>query len=152
FTFQFTNTASNATTVSWDFGDGNTSTDPNPTHTYQFTGSFQVTQIVTNACGSDTLIQVVGPTSIGDELFGNAIRVYPNPTEGQFWIEGLDIQAEELTLEVSDARGRTVFKQVETKVFGGFKYAFDLTRHAEGVYLVKISDGERTAYKRIVRE
>ncbi|MDX2249125.1 MAG: GEVED domain-containing protein, partial [Bacteroidia bacterium] len=30
FTFQFTNTASNATTVSWDFGDGNTSTDPNP--------------------------------------------------------------------------------------------------------------------------
>ncbi|MEZ4777087.1 MAG: T9SS type A sorting domain-containing protein [Bacteroidia bacterium] len=152
FTFQFNDASANGSSISWDFGDGNTSTDPSPTHTYQFTGSFQVTQIVTNDCGSDTLVQVVGPTSIGDELFGSAISVYPNPTVDQFWIEGLDIQAETLTIEVSDARGRTIMKQVENHVFGGFKYRFDLTQHAEGVYVVKISDGERTAYKRIVRK
>ncbi|MEZ4828067.1 MAG: GEVED domain-containing protein [Bacteroidia bacterium] len=151
FTFQFNDASANGSTIFWDFGDGNTSTDPSPTHTYQFTGSFQVTQIITNSCGSDTLVQIVGPTSIGDELFGNAISIYPNPTENQFWLEGLDITAETLTIEVNDARGRTIMKQVENHVFGGFKYRFDLTQHAEGVYVVKISDGERTAYKRIVK-
>jgi len=39
----------------WDFGDGNTDTVQNPSHTYTFDSSFTVTLIVTNAFGSDTL-------------------------------------------------------------------------------------------------
>ncbi len=38
----------------WDFGDGNTSTDQNPTHTYQNAGTYDVTLTVTNDCGPDT--------------------------------------------------------------------------------------------------
>lgn len=33
-TITFTNTTQNAHTYSWDFGDYNTSTEKNPTHTY----------------------------------------------------------------------------------------------------------------------
>ena len=39
----------------WDFGDGNTSTDQNPTHTYTEPGLYTVTLTVTNAYGSTTL-------------------------------------------------------------------------------------------------
>ncbi len=54
----FTNTSSNALTYSWSFGDGTTSTDPNPTHQYTSEGNFTVTLISTNASGcSDTLVQ-----------------------------------------------------------------------------------------------
>ena len=38
----------------WDFGDGAAASDANPTHTYLSAGSYQVTQTVSNAGGSDS--------------------------------------------------------------------------------------------------
>ena len=38
----------------WDFGDGNTSDDQSPSHSYSETGSFTVTLVVSNQVGSDT--------------------------------------------------------------------------------------------------
>ena len=44
--------------VLWDFGDGTTSTQANPTHTYSAPGSYTVSLTVTNAAGcSETLTQ-----------------------------------------------------------------------------------------------
>lgn len=55
-TVNFNNLTAAATGYNWDFGDGNTSTVRNPVHTYNTTGNFTVTLIVTNANGcSDTL-------------------------------------------------------------------------------------------------
>ena len=39
---------------SWDFGDGNASTDATPSHTYENVGSYTVTVTVTNMAGSDS--------------------------------------------------------------------------------------------------
>ncbi len=39
---------------SWDFGDGATSTDINPTHVYSQAGAFTITLEVSNEAGSDT--------------------------------------------------------------------------------------------------
>ncbi|GEM_PF-1343819 len=47
----------------WDFDDGNTSADPNPTHTYLASGTFTVTLTVTDpagASGTDTVTITVG--------------------------------------------------------------------------------------------
>lgn len=42
----------------WDFGDGNTSTEANPTHVYADTGIFDVGLIITNQLGcTDTLVR-----------------------------------------------------------------------------------------------
>ena len=41
----------------WDFGDGDISSEQNPTHTYNFAGDFTVTLTVTNGNGSDTEIK-----------------------------------------------------------------------------------------------
>ena len=38
----------------WNFGDGNTSTEESPLHTYQSDGTYSVSLTVTNAIGSDT--------------------------------------------------------------------------------------------------
>jgi gliding motility-associated-like protein len=51
FTVNFTSNSPTAATYLWDFGDNNTSTLPNPSHTYTTTGNFNVTLTVTNAGG-----------------------------------------------------------------------------------------------------
>jgi len=56
----------------WNFGDGNTSTNQNPTHTYGSSGTFMVTLIVTNDGGcTDTITQ--------------AVQVYEPPVADFIW-------------------------------------------------------------------
>jgi serine protease len=54
-TVQFTNQSTgNITSWLWDFGDGTTSIDPNPSHVYQEAYSYDVSLTVTDPDGSDT--------------------------------------------------------------------------------------------------
>ncbi|MBW8052017.1 MAG: PKD domain-containing protein [Cytophagales bacterium] len=43
----------------WNFGDGNTSAEVAPTHTYSDTGTYTVTLIISNMVGSDTMTQSI---------------------------------------------------------------------------------------------
>lgn len=55
---QFTNTSSGEyTSLLWDFGDGATSTEPTPTHTYAAPGDYLVTLILTDADGTADVVQ-----------------------------------------------------------------------------------------------
>ena len=54
----FTNTSSNATNYLWDFGDGSTSTEVNPSHTFAVAGSYNITLTATGSGGSASLIKV----------------------------------------------------------------------------------------------
>lgn len=58
FTATFSNTTTNATSYSWTFGDGGSSTAANPSHTYTTSGNYTVRLIATNSSGcADTLIR-----------------------------------------------------------------------------------------------
>lgn len=65
-TVSFTNASSDLETpvaglhYNWDFGDGQTSTDPNPVHSYPMGGTFQVTlEVVDPGSGANKLTQTV---------------------------------------------------------------------------------------------
>ena len=68
-TVAFTNTSTNATTFSWDFGDGTTSSETNPAHTYQNDGQYTVILTATNDCGTETIEQVVSTASFPQAAF-----------------------------------------------------------------------------------
>jgi PKD repeat protein len=53
--FSFT-TTSGSTSWLWDFGDGNTSADANPVHTYAADGEFEVTLTLNGGCQPDEVI------------------------------------------------------------------------------------------------
>ena len=52
--FEFINTTTNADSYLWDFGDGNTSIDENPSHSYENAGMYLVTLEATNICGVES--------------------------------------------------------------------------------------------------
>jgi PKD repeat protein len=58
-TANFTNTSTNGTSYSWNFGDGNNATTQNASHVYNNTGTYTVTLTVTNGCGSSTITHTV---------------------------------------------------------------------------------------------
>ena len=59
FTVNFTNTSVNASTFTWDFGDGGTSTATNPSHTYTAFGTYTVKLIADGgSCGRDSISYV----------------------------------------------------------------------------------------------
>jgi PKD repeat protein len=149
----FTNTSSNATTYSWDFGDGNTSTDPNPLHIYAADGNYTVTLTATNSCGetSTKTLQVnVNVTSI-EEAGQLAVDVYPNPTSGMttVHIEGLNVQ--DLHLKLMDLAGRVLISKTISGQAGTFEAALNLSKFASGVYVVRIESDTFSAVQRIVR-
>ncbi len=55
-TVQFTNTSSGSTNFVWFFGDGNTSTQTNPVHTYLQNGIYTVKLRAINCKGKDSLV------------------------------------------------------------------------------------------------
>ncbi|MDG1350509.1 MAG: S8 family serine peptidase [Crocinitomicaceae bacterium] len=61
---QFDNNSLGATSQTWDFGDGNSSSAMNPTHEYTSAGNFTVQLTVTNNFGTDTYSQNVSVSEI----------------------------------------------------------------------------------------
>jgi gliding motility-associated-like protein len=61
YSISLINASINASAFQWDFGDGNTSTDENPQHTYASRDSFVVQLIATNNCGVDSINKVFIP-------------------------------------------------------------------------------------------
>ncbi len=73
FQVNFTNSSVDANTFIWDFGDGNISTNANPSHTYQSPGVYTVSLYASDGtCGDtlimDSLITVAGPEADFDAL------------------------------------------------------------------------------------
>jgi PKD repeat protein len=68
----FTNNSENATEYQWEFGDGNTSTEEAPTHTYAEYGSYDVTLTVTNEDGAtDNETSTISVTEPMPEMDGD---------------------------------------------------------------------------------
>ena len=62
FTYNFTDQSSSSNTISswfWDFGDGTTTTQQNPSHTYSTAGTYFACLTVTDVCGSDSACAVI---------------------------------------------------------------------------------------------
>lgn len=66
----FSNQSINATQWSWSFGDGATSTLPNPQHVYTLTGNYFTTLIVTDATGCKDTISDMQPIIVGSSTNG----------------------------------------------------------------------------------
>jgi PKD repeat protein len=60
----FTSTSTNATTYAWNFGNGSTSTQQNPTNTYTSNGTYNVTLVAGNGVCSSTINRLITVTGI----------------------------------------------------------------------------------------
>ncbi len=156
FTVQFTNTGTTGQNYIWSFGDGDSAFVENPTYTYFNNGaaetSYLVTLIVYNLCGIDSITyEIKVGLNVGAEEYSlrEALRVYPNPSNGMFNLE-LNLNApEEVNYMLTDVQG----KQLLTKSLGEdntLRDELNLSDLANGVYYLTVQAGEDQTVTRLV--
>ena len=108
----FTNTSTNYTGLLWNFGDGTTATEQNPTHSYTSGGIKTITlKAIRNGCEEIIEKQIdLGNLSINDFERSN-VRLYPNPAQSV-----LNFETESATsLKIISVLGQEIFKSAEEK-------------------------------------
>ncbi len=92
-TIIFTNFSTDATSYAWDFGDGNSSTEESPTHTYAAGGDYNVTLTASNADDSATFsrtITITDPNQASKLLTGETSKTWKLFREGTSMSVGPD--------------------------------------------------------------
>jgi PKD repeat protein len=147
--FSFLNNSVNAVGYRWDFGDGSTSEEENPSHAYSSSGTYTVTLYATSTEGCvDTLVR----ESLVSILAGEGEAIFPTafvwngtgPTGGAWTPGSTDITvfhpklsgATELRMAIFTRLGHKIFESHEVYVgWDGYVVTGDLA--APGVYIYK---------------
>lgn len=108
-TVTFTDLSTNAASWFWDFGDGNTSTDQNPVHTYANGGIYTATLVVNGETGCpaeyvvDALVGIENQEA--EDLF---MQLVPNPANDELLVRFSQPLTENSQLMIYASDGRLV--------------------------------------------
>ena len=149
YTVDFTDLSSGATNWLWDFGDGNTSTEQNPSHTYEDLGAYQVTLYIENAILSwdEITIDIYTALSVTENELMD-FRFFPNPTTDHLHFSFQEpypsIQIQLVDIKSQLIRERTF---VNTK-----DVLFEMQDIAKGIYIVLVTKEHQTFPIKVVKQ
>ena len=147
-TATFTNSSSSVNSTLnyyWDFGDGNTSSVQNPSHTYTTNGTYTVTLIASNCIFSDTITNTIqiGTNSMDENTHTN-FEFYPNPTTHQITIN-VEKQLLGSVYTIYDYTGKSIL----TGKILSEQSVIDLGDLSKGIYLLSIGENLERKFKMI---
>ncbi|OYU95940.1 MAG: hypothetical protein CFE21_05870 [Bacteroidetes bacterium B1(2017)] len=126
----FTNTCLYGTQYYWNFGDGATSVEVNPRHTYKYPGKYNV------------YLRVVGPGGMRELIKEQIIEVFPSPKAG-FIANPYELVLPNSTISLFDISFDAV--KWHWQIFQGMAIVFDDTLEntshtfsSEGIYSVRL--------------
>lgn len=131
-TFTFTNSSWRSTDFLWDFGDGNTSIEVNPVHTYVNPGNYTVSLIASNECGEDTLALV-------GQVQTNALKQVSPMRLSQISSSSyqLDLQGF-LSVSLVNTNGQLLKSYRLSELTDHSKLMIDLSSFSSGIYFLKV--------------
>jgi hypothetical protein len=176
-TVYFTNTSTNTTehtTYLWTFGDGSSSTDEDPIHTYSHEDNYTVCLIIsdtTTDCSSDYCHVVhVHPQGQGhqagqssahnhggqeksewDQVSGHFVTIFPNPFSTTTYVQ-YELEKEmEVRIELNDLFGNRI-RQISdvTEQKGEHTHQVEAGYLNPGIYLIKVMIGNELMIRKVI--
>jgi PKD repeat protein len=158
----------------WDFGDGNASSEENPTHLYAQPGTYTTTLTTTNADGCTSSFSVTINLMNG-QFWGNSapsallllsdtkevaaesddLSISPNPAgdfTNLFWDKKTETATGEARLSLQNMAGQVVWNLDYQAISGGQQVQIPLAGLPSGLYLLKIADGTQQRHLKLVKE
>ena len=141
------------TSWEWDFGDGETSTMQNPTHTYTMPGTYTVCLTATNSSGSDTNCQTLEIMITSINIVDNelSLEIFPNPVTDWLNLQLQNNSTERLNFILFNEMGQRVLNE---RVSGSGNFVFNVKSYAPGVYFFQLQTlkGELKASGKLLKK
>lgn len=133
--------------LTWRFGDGESSTNLVDSHKYKYGGVYTLelefetttgkigyyeTTIIVDSLDTDTNDNAINRTSI------NQMLIYPNPSNGLIHLDKLKIEGDAL-IRVMDGKGATIY----TEYIKRLPETFDLSNFGQGQFTLYIESKQR---------
>jgi len=138
----------------WDFGDGNTSNDQNPQHTYTIAGNYPVLLTINGPYGSDSISNtvVVGIEEKNDIVKQFSLKQnYPNPFNPITNIEYRIPNNEHVKLLIYNLLGQKIAILVNKKQSAGsYQVQWDASNHSSGIYIYRLEAGDFRDIKKMI--
>lgn len=147
--YQF-NGLSAGTSNTWYFGDGTTSQNSSPAHSYSVSGNYTVSHVAYTNCNKDSVSKVIAvtvanTTGIKTAESITAAYVFPNPCNNNLTILlPKHVLLSDLKTELFDINGRCVYS-------GAYKNETDIRFLNPGFYAGKVSSSEVNYQFRFVK-
>ena len=162
-----TSNASLLASYFWDFGDGSSSTLAYPSHVYAGIGTYTVCVTIADSGCTSTYCDSIAVTyknltafsinvvstatnSVKEESLTNMI-VYPNPFKNELNVQIGLTETTNISFDLIDLSGRTVFTQKTADAQAG-KFTANLkpTELSSGIYLLKITTGDKSFFRKVM--
>lgn len=160
-TIQFTDLSSgNPSIWQWTFNGATTtsSTQQNPSATYNTAGVYDVSLYTSNPGNNDTEIKTAYITVLADTSSSipepsriTDLIIFPNPTQGIFDINIVLTQAMNVNFIIYNALGDVVYNRSVENTKGDV-YPIDLLHCSKGIYYLKVNTDTESQVKKIVLE
>lgn len=151
----FTNQATGAASYQWFFGDGYFSTQSNPTHFYNEPGTYDITLVAINDCGTDTATQTITlfPTGIAPLAETMAMQLAPNPASSSTTFTlSHNHSGETIGLRLIDLQGRLVWQESVVLGNGPLKMTIPMQHLANGLYQLQLLHQSGTLNRAVIKQ
>lgn len=138
-TVTFTNMSSGATGYVWNFGDGQSSQEADPVHTYSAPGAYNVTLNASNGPCSKAIGQtvVIPSTQAGEVALPEGVRLFPNPVYATLYLQCDRPEWYPVQWRLMTPEGRVLLQGSAT---GDSQW--EMGSLPGGLYLLSLSNGE----------
>lgn len=143
----FTNKSKKATSFSWDFGDGNTSTQKDPIHTYSKDSTYTVILTAMSQCDTSkftlkvTVKSPSGGTSVQEWSKRDFISIYPTPANNILNVVNAQLNT---TYSIFDINGKEVMNGKILSV----NQKLNIQHLTGGVYFIQMKS-KRNVYQHL---
>ncbi len=149
----FTDQSTDAATWFWNFGDGQTSTIQNPTHSYTVIKDYTVKLSVTALDGcADTKSTSISVITGIEELATSGVEIFPNPVNNQ----GLKIiidykNLDQASISLTNSLGQVVLNQDISNSGTHVEISIPTAEFSAGLYIIRLKVGEKIVAKKVIK-
>jgi len=79
-----------------------------------------------------------------------SVNIQPNPNDGQFTFSFRNAEAMDVTIEILNTLGQSVFNETVRELEGTYRREMDISTMSNGIYYLKIKRGDSTSVHKIV--